>query len=254
MTAYQLPTPITGVDSEQLLAELLNLYADRFLVKLHRAVAAGKLTEVVELLQEHPEHIDTPLLPVDCIDEMEKVNRMDDEAFLQFPGVVRQTTPYPPVLQFQSGVKEEPNELFPTGEYIESEKNLDTAFWSPLLRACHSGNTEIIRTLCEMGANKNFISPSNANALTVVLFSPFNWRGVAANLKLVATPENILLQDYFAMAVSLRTSPEIPLEAVQTLLELNCPLNRNSSLFFGDWKTWVAPEIVALVSSHFNTG
>lgn len=241
-----LPYEIDGVDTEEMLAEVFDLYADRGVVQLHRSIAAGRVDEVVTILQEHPEFLDTPLLPLACGEEMKKSNGMDYEAFLQVPGVVRQTTDYPPVRQFETGDDEEPNELYPTGQCGEPETNLDTAFWTPLLRACHSGNPQMIRRLCEVGANKNFISPCNANALTVVMQNPNDLENICENLRLVATAENVLFQDYFYLAICNESLSNA--EIIRCLLDIHCPLNKSSPVFADDWKSWIDPEIVSVLS------
>ena len=242
MASFELlPKEIDGADTEELLSELYEKYADRELVRFHRAIAAGNVELVNNYLQEHPEWIDAPLIALTCQEEVKKSNGLDFDLIGSFPGISLQTTAYPEVPQFVTGNDGEPNELYPTGDVGEPETNLDTAFWSPLLRACYSGNADVISCLCERGANKNFVSPCHANALTAVLRNPFDTDCIPSNLRTVATAENVKFLDYFFMALTNEDLSRV--DIIQALLDVNCPVDRNSETFQGDWRSWIEPDI-----------
>jgi ATP phosphoribosyltransferase regulatory subunit HisZ len=106
---------IEGPDSEELLSELLRLYGDRPVIKFHRAVMNNDIASVTERLGDHPEWIESTLIPVAAHEEVAKCNDMDYDAFLEYPGVVPQASNYPVVQQFVSGLTVGPNELYTRG-------------------------------------------------------------------------------------------------------------------------------------------
>ena len=237
---------IEGPDSEEILGDLYQKYADRNLVLFHRAVVAGNVDKVTESLAAHPEWLESTLFPHAAFDTVRQCNAMDYDEFTRY-GLVEQTSKYPEVPQFISGDSDIPNELFPTGEYDEPETNLDTVFWTPLMRACYSGSTEMISLLVDAGADKDFRSPCQANVITACLRS-FHFENLSANLLLVRSDTNVLFKDYLLevmMNEDLGNS-----EIVQTLLDCGVPVDKDSELFQGDWRSWIDPDVVAVLEPY----
>jgi hypothetical protein len=75
---------IEGPDSEELLSELLRLYGDRPVIKFHRAVMNNDIASVTEQLGNHPEWLESTLMPVATYEEVAKCNDMDYDAFWSF--------------------------------------------------------------------------------------------------------------------------------------------------------------------------
>jgi hypothetical protein len=237
---------IEGPDSEELLSELLRLYGDRPVIKFHRAVMNNDITSVTEPLENHPEWIESTLMPIATYEEVAKCNEMDYDAFLEFQGVVPQASNYPVVQQFVSGLTEDPNELYPSGKCDEPESNLDTVFWTPLFRACVSGNPEMAALLVKKGANRDYRSPCGANVIWACLQS-IRRDTIVENLALVRTDANVLFADYLGQVIwSHRATPEL----IQGLLDIGVSVDKNNGLFQGDWRKWMNPEIVAVLEPH----
>jgi hypothetical protein len=239
---------IEGVDSEELLSQLLEQYADRRLVMLHRAVIKNDLAFVTEVLEKHPEWKESTLMPLASYEEVVKCNGMDYDSFTRFPGVVKQKALYPEVKQFTTGDADEPNELYPIGEYDQPETNLDTVFWTPLLRACYAGNTEMIMLLVDSGANKDYRSPCGANVISMCLES-IQREVLVENLTLVRTDDNVLFADFIFQAIMDEDLATV--DVIQGLLDIGVPIDKGSELFQDDWRSWVNPDIVALLEPYF---
>lgn len=239
---------IDGVDTEEMLAEILSMYADRKLVLFHRAICQGDLEKVTEDLEQNYEIINQPLLPVACFPEVRKSNGMVYESMTRF-GLVQQVTPYPPLAQFETGEEDEPNELHPTGSIDEPETNLDTVFWSPLMRACYIGNAEMITLLADLGADKNYRSPCRANCITAILNGPFYEK--EGLFRLVATPENVAFHDYISDALMNEDLARV--EIIQELLDIGCTVDRTCDTFQGDWRSWISPEIAAILTPYLES-
>jgi hypothetical protein len=113
--------------------------------------------------------VNSTLLPLDVYDEVAKGRVMDEETIRQHPAVtVHRGDIYPDIVLYRLGCDGEINELHPTGQMDEPETNLDTAFWSPLMRACEVWNLEPMQLLLEHGANVNYESESGMNALLMI--------------------------------------------------------------------------------------
>jgi hypothetical protein len=112
-------------------------------------------------------------------------------------GVRFQSTPYPDVEQVVTGYDGNPNELYPTGQIDEPETDLDSAFWTPLLRACKCGKTQVMKHLLNAGANKNYESPCRANVISCLLDGIREDNDeLAKNIALVATLQNINIREF----------------------------------------------------------
>eukprot|EP01138_Halocafeteria_seosinensis_P001616 gb/GECG01001656.1/.p1 GENE.gb/GECG01001656.1/~~gb/GECG01001656.1/.p1 ORF type:complete len:318 (+),score=45.68 gb/GECG01001656.1/:1-954(+) len=179
---------ITGPDSEEILGELCEKYAPRDIVALHRAVLRQDIDKIRELVQQKDVPVDATLFPREAYSEVKKCNELDIDAI---PGVTLQSEPYPEVEQFETGMEGEPNELFPFGQLEEQETDLDTLFQSPLLRAAYVSADKSIQALLELGADKNFVSPTGNNAVMLCLCDSGDNEATARTLSLIATPELI---------------------------------------------------------------
>jgi hypothetical protein len=250
MSAFNPQTTIEGPDSEEILSELYERFAPRELVLFHRAVCNNDLEKVTEALQNHPEYIESLLIPPEGFEEVKKCNDIDFNNMTGFRGLGTQTSKYPAVRQFVTGEDDEPNELYPTGALDEQEDNLDTAFWTPLLRACYHGEPEMVSLLIDNGANKNYQSPCYANAISCCLQANTENENIVSNLLMVASPENILFQDYFFIVLSDEVQS---VEIVQALLDISCPVYSDSEMFGEGWNEWVDPEVVALLTPYLES-
>lgn len=159
------PATISGPDSEEILMDLVTKYSPRNVIALHRAILSSDLAAINEILSTDATLLERTLLPVESFAEISKCNAMDTNILEAIPEIHIQTEPFPEVLQFTTGDSDKPNELFPNGEYDEPETNLDTVFWTPLLRACQIGSPTIVDLLISRGANRDYQSPSKACTL-----------------------------------------------------------------------------------------
>jgi hypothetical protein len=250
MSDFNLQKIIEGPDSEELLSELYTRFAPRELVLFHRAVCQNDLEKVTEALQNHPEYIESLLIPPEAYEEVSKCNEMDFDNMTGYPGLSAQSSKYPAVQQFVTGEDDEANELYPTGALDEPEVNLDTAFWTPLLRACFHGEPEMVSLLSDSGANKNYQSPCYANAVTCCLQANTEKENIVSNLLMISSPENVLFQDYFFSVLS---EEDASVEVVQALLDISCPVYKESEMFSEGWTEWVNPEIVAVLTPYLES-
>jgi len=240
---------ISGPDSEEILSELYEKFADRDLVLFHRAIAGGNETEVKNALKEHPEWLEATLINVEAFPEVKKCNYIDFGSFSRFSNVRLQSTPYPEVEQFKTGDEGAPNELFPTGQVDQPEPNLDTAFWTPLLRACYGNHTNLLKLLVAAGANKDYTSPCKNNVVDCLLNNCCidDAESLERNLALVATKESINAKDYITQVL---TDEELSHKRiVQALLDHGHVLRVDSELMQGEMESWLDAEIVTLLKA-----
>lgn len=179
---------ITGPDSEEIFSELLERFADRRVVQLHRAALRGDVPTVRAIVQSGVP-VDATLLPIVTFGEVRRCNAVSFERILTL--IPAADGPYPAVDQFTTGEDGEPNELFPTGAHDEPERNLDAAYQSPLQRAAAFSTPEVVAALIALGANRNFTSPCEVSAVTAALGGSNSPEDMAAIIKLVATPETV---------------------------------------------------------------
>lgn len=204
---------ITGPDSEEILEELCRKFAPRDIVELvrpspffnervtryyccyngavhiqHRAVLQEDVPKIRKLVQEKGIPVDATILPVEVHREVRKCNSLDVDAI---QGVTTQSEPYPEIEQHRTGTEGKPNELFPTGEPDEPETNLDILFQTPLLRAAFVSANDSIETLLELGANKSFVSPSGATAISLCIEGTIDSEATERTIILVGTAETI---------------------------------------------------------------
>jgi len=240
---------ISGPDSEEILYELYEKFADRDLVLFHRAVIAGNETEVKLALKEHPEWLEATLIDVEAFPEVKKCNYIDFGSFSRFSNVRLQSTPYPEVEQYKTGDKGSPNEFFPSGYVDYPETHLDTAFWTPLLRACYGNHTNLTEVLVAAGANRNYTSPCKTNAIDCSLnnCSIDDMESLERNVALVATKESINAKDYITLVV---TNEDLNHKrVVQALLDHGHMLRLNSEVMQSEMESWMKAEIVALLKA-----
>lgn len=178
---------ISGPDSEEIFMDLVERFAPRPVIALHRAVLRGDSSAVAELLNSNAVSVDATLLPVAAFVEVKKCNALD---FDSIPEVVAQTEAYPAVEQMTTGEEGPPNELMPTGDPCEPETNLDALFHTPLLRAARFSSVAMVRQLVEAGADKAFVSPCRRTAVLEALEN-IEVENVADILRLVACDSTI---------------------------------------------------------------
>jgi hypothetical protein len=240
---------ISGPDSEEILSELLEEYAERDLVLFHRAVAEGVLKKVTKDLKDHPDWLESTLIDLEAFPEVKKCNYIDFGSFSRFSNVRFQSTPYPDVEQVVTGYDGKPNELYPTGQIDEPETDLDSAFWTPLLRACKCGKTQVMKHLLNAGANKNYESPCRANVISCLLDGIREDNDeLAKNIALVATLENINIREFMNDVLTDEELSE--LVVVNALLSNGYVLKADSEIFSDDMESWIDAEIVKVLKAN----
>ena len=256
---------IEGPDSEELFNDLCLKYADRQVVRLHRAAVAGDEAEIRRLVGSGVP-VDATLLPRAAFGEVRKCNAMDMstlDALLPDQTAVE----YPEVRQFTTGDSDTPNEIYPTGEYDQPETNLDALFQSPLLRACAVSKPGAVRVLRELGADADFASPCGNNAIKCLLRSEFvdldtivptlRAAASAGNVKPTAAELAALPQDdeerrlqVYPVFLAVTADP-VDVEVVRALIELGSPVPQE---LLDQDLSWLPGDVVGVLKAAGGKG